>query len=159
MRVLLAYDGSPQADVARMLVAGLPWPAGTAVRLVGVVPVHVVTVLPLRLEVTEDATARHAAADPAYALAADRAREACRRLAHQTAGRFSAAGFDAHYAVRSGDPAAELLDAASELDADLIAMGTRGRTGLERVLLGSVARSVLHRATCSVLVARRSVRP
>ncbi len=150
-RVVFAEDGSEPARVAAQALA--EWPA------LGGVPVHVVTVLPLRLEITEDATTRHAAADPAYALAADRAREACRRLAHQTAGRFSAAGLDAHYAVRSGDPAAELLDAASELHADLIAMGTRGRTGLERVLLGSVARNVLHRATCSVLVARRPVRP
>ena len=150
-RLVFAEDGSEPARVAAQALS--EWPA------LGGVPVHVVTVLPLRLETTEDATVRHEVADPAHALAVDRAREHCRRLAHQTAGRLSAAGLDAHYAVRSGDPTAELLDVVSEFDADLIAMGTRGRIGLERVLLGSVARNVLHRATCSVLVARRPERP
>ncbi len=150
-RIVFAEDGSEPARVVAQALS--EWPA------LGGVPVHVVSVLPLRLEAAEDPTARHVAADPAYAVAVDRAREACQRLAHQTAARLGAAGLDAHYAVRSGDPAVEILDAASEFDADLIAMGTRGRTGLERVLLGSVARNVLHRATCSVLVARRPVRP
>ena len=39
-------------------------------------------------------------------------------------------------------------------DADLIALGTHGRTGLSRLLLGSVARNVLNHAPCSVLIAR-----
>lgn len=53
-----------------------------------------------------------------------------------------------------GDPLAEILRVAGENKADLIALGTHGRTGLTRLLLGSVAEQVLRKATCPVLVAR-----
>ena len=56
--------------------------------------------------------------------------------------------------VRSGDPAAEILDAAQERGADLIVTGSRGLAGLESLLLGSVARNVLTHAHCSVLIVR-----
>ena len=56
--------------------------------------------------------------------------------------------------VRSGDAAAQILDAASELDSDLIVTGSRGLGQLERLLLGSVARNVLVHAGCSVLIVR-----
>ncbi len=50
---------------------------------------------------------------------------------------------------------AGICDIAAEKNADLIAVGTRGRTGLERLLIGSVAERVIRHAPCSVLVARR----
>lgn len=53
-----------------------------------------------------------------------------------------------------GEPAASILAAAEELPADLLILATRGRTGLRRVLLGSVAELVVDRAPCSVLVVR-----
>ena len=59
--------------------------------------------------------------------------------------------------VRSGDPAAEILDAAQERGADLIVTGSRGLAGLESLLLGSVARNVLTHARCSVLIVRSGV--
>jgi nucleotide-binding universal stress UspA family protein len=57
-----------------------------------------------------------------------------------------------------GEPAAELLRAVDEVGADLIVMGTHGRSGLGRVLMGSVAESVLRRAPCPVLIARSAPR-
>ena len=54
--------------------------------------------------------------------------------------------------VRSGYVPQELIDAASEAKADLIVIGSRGETGMRRALLGSVARSVLYQAPCSVLI-------
>jgi nucleotide-binding universal stress UspA family protein len=51
-------------------------------------------------------------------------------------------------------PATALLRVAEETDADLVVVGTRGRTGLSRVLLGSVAEAVVRSAGCSVLVVR-----
>jgi hypothetical protein len=45
--------------------------------------------------------------------------------------------------------------AARDCRADLIVTGTHGRTGLTRLVLGSVARNVLHHADCSVLVSRQ----
>ncbi len=54
-----------------------------------------------------------------------------------------------------GDPAAEIVRFATERLTGTIVMGTRGHTGLARLLLGSVARNVLVHAPCSVLIARR----
>ncbi len=55
-----------------------------------------------------------------------------------------------------GDAATEILVAAHDFAADLIVMGSKGQTGLARFFAGSVARRVLQRATCSVLIARGS---
>jgi nucleotide-binding universal stress UspA family protein len=53
-----------------------------------------------------------------------------------------------------GDPAAEIVRYAHEAGIDLVVMGTHGRTGLERLLMGSVAEKVLREAPCSVLVVK-----
>jgi len=50
-----------------------------------------------------------------------------------------------------GDPATEILRVAREIHADLIVLGTHGRTGLARLLMGSVAEQVVRKATCPVL--------
>jgi nucleotide-binding universal stress UspA family protein len=52
----------------------------------------------------------------------------------------------ADYEVREGSPAACIIEAAKDQDADLIAMSTHGRSGLDRFVLGSVAERVLHEA-------------
>jgi nucleotide-binding universal stress UspA family protein len=61
---------------------------------------------------------------------------------------------DVVYLVRDGVASDEILDTAREVRADLIALGTHGRTGLRRLLAGSVAEDVLRRAPCPVLVLR-----
>jgi nucleotide-binding universal stress UspA family protein len=53
-----------------------------------------------------------------------------------------------------GDPATEIVRYGRDVGADLIVMGTHGRTGLERLLMGSVAEKVLRDAACSVLVVK-----
>jgi nucleotide-binding universal stress UspA family protein len=53
--------------------------------------------------------------------------------------------------LREGDPATEILRLAQEIDCDLIVMGTHGRSGLARLLMGSVAEKVLRKAHCPVL--------
>ncbi|HEU5115857.1 MAG TPA: universal stress protein [Isosphaeraceae bacterium] len=53
-----------------------------------------------------------------------------------------------------GDPADEICEAAAEVRADLIVLGCHGRAGLRRLMLGSVAESVLRRATRPVLIVR-----
>jgi nucleotide-binding universal stress UspA family protein len=53
--------------------------------------------------------------------------------------------------LAEGDPAKEIVREAQELNCDLVVLGTQGRTGLRRVLLGSVADKVLRRATCPVV--------
>ncbi len=56
--------------------------------------------------------------------------------------------------LRTGPAAQAILNTAAELPAQLIVLGTHGRTGLGRIALGSVAESVLRAAPCSVLVVR-----
>lgn len=63
-------------------------------------------------------------------------------------------GVEVEYRVAEGDTAAEIVRLARVLAADLIVMGTHGRTGLGRLLLGSVAEAVLRRAPCPVLTLR-----
>jgi len=58
----------------------------------------------------------------------------------------------------SGSPAGEILQRAEEWEADLIVVGSHGRSALGRLILGSVSQRVVTDATCSVRVARRQPR-
>jgi len=58
------------------------------------------------------------------------------------------------HVLLQGDPAQEIVHYVRDAGIDLIVMGTHGRTGLERVLMGSVAERVLRDAPCSVLVVK-----
>jgi len=53
-----------------------------------------------------------------------------------------------------GDPGTEILRAARQMGPDLIVMGTHGRTGLARILMGSVAERVVRKAPCPVLTVK-----
>jgi universal stress protein A len=53
-----------------------------------------------------------------------------------------------------GDPATAIVEAADQENADLIVIGTHGRTGLTRLLMGSVAEAVVRRAKCPVLTVK-----
>ena len=54
--------------------------------------------------------------------------------------------------VTIGDPASEIIDVAREVDADVIVIPSRGKSGLLRWVIGSVAERVVRRAQCPVLV-------
>ncbi len=56
--------------------------------------------------------------------------------------------------LRNGDPAHAIAQLASDLRANLVVVGTHGRQGLERFIMGSVAEGVVRLAPCPVLVAR-----
>lgn len=56
--------------------------------------------------------------------------------------------------LREGNPAEQIVAAATELGCDLIVLGTHGRTGLEHLVLGSVAERVTQRSPVPVLVTR-----
>lgn len=57
--------------------------------------------------------------------------------------------------IEIGPPSTIIVRTAEELGCELVVVGTTGRTGLRRMLLGSVAEAVVHRAGCSVLVVRK----
>jgi nucleotide-binding universal stress UspA family protein len=56
--------------------------------------------------------------------------------------------------VRKGQPAKIINEVADEVGADLIVLGTHGRSGLERMLLGSVSETVSRHSSCTVLLVR-----
>lgn len=56
--------------------------------------------------------------------------------------------------IRRGAPALEIVHAAEELEADMIVLGTHGRTGFKHMLFGSVAEKVIRMAPCPVLTVR-----
>lgn len=83
-------------------------------------------------------------------------REAARRRLKELKARVEAAGLTGQIHLREGLPADAIVEAARELGADLIVMGTRGRTGLAHVVLGSVAQRTVRSAPCPVLTLKAS---
>jgi nucleotide-binding universal stress UspA family protein len=63
-------------------------------------------------------------------------------------------GIDCERLLKEGDPASEILRVAKETGADLVVMGTHGRSGLKHLLMGSVAEQVTRKASCPILTLR-----
>ena len=63
----------------------------------------------------------------------------------------TAAGVSVETLVESGYPVQHILARAAALPADLVVMGTHGRGGFERLVLGSVTEKVLRKAPCPVM--------
>jgi monovalent cation/proton antiporter MnhG/PhaG subunit len=137
LRVLVAHDGSGEADVAVRLVAGLGWPRGSAFRLIAVMDGDLTPI-------TEAALAPEVVPAEPVELASMRA----------AAGLLADAGLKHDQVVRSGQPAAAIVEEAEQLGADLVVVGSRGLGRVRSLLEGSVAADVVDRAPCPVLVAR-----
>ena len=63
-------------------------------------------------------------------------------------------GFPVEYRAEIGEPVESILDAVEDTGAGLVVMGTHGRTGLKRMLMGSVAEQIVRTAPCSVLTVK-----
>jgi nucleotide-binding universal stress UspA family protein len=75
-------------------------------------------------------------------------------LADRTASILRSAGFSVTAEVLVADPRNGIIDSAERWHADLIVLGSHGRSGMERLLLGSVSEAVLHHARSSVQIVR-----
>jgi nucleotide-binding universal stress UspA family protein len=71
------------------------------------------------------------------------------------AGAARSKGISVRTLVRTGSPYQEIVNLATDERADLVAMGTHGRSGVSRLLLGSVADRVIRLAPCPVLTVRK----
>ena len=148
-RVIFATDGSVPSAAAETVLS--TWPIFERL------PIHVVSVA----DVVEPwhtgiAPTMYRQVIEAHARDLAEARAEHTRIAEETTARLRARGRQAEAAMRTGDAAAEIIAAAADVAADLVVMGSRGRTGLARVVLGSVARNVLQGSTASVLVVHES---
>jgi nucleotide-binding universal stress UspA family protein len=147
--VLLAWDGSAGARAAADLV--LKWP------IVAALPVRVTSVTDVELPWWTGFPEPGApGAIPLYLESVEQTRRTHEEIARELVAELESAGLSATVELRDGDAATEIIAAARETGAGLIVMGTHGRTGVSRLVLGSVARNVVQHAPCSVLVVRES---
>lgn len=142
MRVLIAIDDSKFSQEALTRFAGQIRPEGSEIRIL-----HVVQPI---------ATAPIPQMDAHYTPEIKEQMEKGRELVQRAASTLRGNGFKVETAVEKGDIRMRIVDTAAEWPADLIVVGSHGRTGLQRLLLGSVAEFVARHAPCSVEIVRAS---
>ena len=81
-------------------------------------------------------------------------KDAACRLVNQTVQQLLKAGFTAEPIYKIGDPAEEIMKVAAKQHTDMIVMGAKGLSAIDRILLGSVSTRVVQYANCPVLVVR-----
>lgn len=84
----------------------------------------------------------------------EQVRESASKHLAQSREKVKAGGVACEASLTDGAPAEAIAEAAKQVNADLIVMGTRGHTGLKHMLLGSVAERTLRIAPCPVLATR-----
>jgi nucleotide-binding universal stress UspA family protein len=145
--IAFADDGSRSARTAEAVFSRWPIFVGR--------PISVLTVAETAVPVASGFTpGLYDQVLASYATSVDEARREVAAESATAAQRLTEAGLDAEPVVLEGDPAAEIVRFAAERGTGTIVMGTRGHTGIARLLLGSVARNVLLHGPCSVLIVR-----
>jgi nucleotide-binding universal stress UspA family protein len=147
MKILVALDDSKCSEAATSVLTAQVKRDGTHVRLL-----HVVEPFPVAL--AEAAGSRDY---PDFVMARMEQREQAEALVKNAAHKLRSAGLDVTSAVEEGDVRSVILDEAEQWHADLIVVGSHGRKGLARFLMGSVSDAVAHHALCSVEIVR--IRP
>jgi nucleotide-binding universal stress UspA family protein len=145
MKVLLAIDESKYSDAATQALMAQFSPKETEVRIL-----HVIESLP----------AQYAGGEWGYVVDWQRLtqdqREQAEALMTAAAKTLRDAGFKLTTAIQDGNARSIIVDTAAKWPADLIVLGSHGRQGLDRFLLGSVSETVARHAPCSVLIVRLS---
>jgi nucleotide-binding universal stress UspA family protein len=140
MRILLATDGSDCSNLAAHSVADRAWPVDSVVKIIRVVEPRLLAI--------------EASLGAAYQCIEDEERKQAKAGVKETEGWMTAAGIRAVTTIASGHVRASIIDGADAWNADLVVVGSHGRRGLSRMLLGSVAETVALYAHCSVEVVR-----
>ena len=145
MKILLAIDESKSSQAAVRSVATLAWPSGTEVKVLNVVE-------PASLLLGREMSGP----DPEFETVWKALREQAKALVAKATEALRKPGLNVTPALEEGDPKSKILDLAKEWHADLIVVGSHGRKGLDRFLLGSVSDAVARHAHCSVEIVRIS---
>lgn len=148
-RVLLATDGSEYSQLAARSIADRPWPAGTEVRILSAVEL----ILPAARAFLQPPLIDSAFVEFARTEAMHRSQDAI-----ASAGKILSAAaltVSESISVLLDTPKAIILAEAAQWEADLIVLGSHGRRGMDRLLLGSVSEAAALHAQCSVEVIRK----
>jgi nucleotide-binding universal stress UspA family protein len=141
MKILLAVDESKYSQAALQSVLQKAHPEETKVRVL-----HVLEPI---LKTQPRSSHR------VYAEMMVQRRQDATEMVKRAAESLNAVGFKTcSFALGSGIPKVVILDEAKKWGADLIVLGSHGRMGLDRILLGSVSKAVARRAACSVEIVR-----
>jgi nucleotide-binding universal stress UspA family protein len=146
-RILLAHDGSAFAASAASVLCD--WP------LFGSAEIDVVSVIPAQISWAPSIVPSAAAASAE--ASGHTAQESLRRhqeVAATAVRELQRAGRVARPIVLEGHPAVAISEYAQRAGTDLVVVGTHGRTGLMRFMLGSTARTLVTHVPCSILVVR-----
>lgn len=143
MRILLAIDDSKFSEAAVETVIEQARPHGTEVRVL-----HVVEAPPLLVG------RELVGYEPALQNALEFQKKHAEALVAKTAELLRARSLKVTAALEVGDPKSKILDVAEEWHADLIVLGSHGRKGLNRFLMGGVSEAVARHACCSVEIVR-----
>jgi nucleotide-binding universal stress UspA family protein len=142
MKVLLAIDDSQFSAAATQAVLAFASPQKDTVRVLHVLD----TLADLFPEMAQYCVEIEGAKDPRLKQAENLVRSAADLL--------GAKGLDVTMAIECGEPRSKIIDVANAWGADLIVLGSHGRTGLGRFLIGSVSDAVMRHACCSVEIVR-----
>lgn len=143
MKILVAIDDSKYSEAAINGVANYFKPQNAEVRILNVVTPVVLSALPQMSR--------------GYAPELEDQAKQARVLVDKYAQQLRADGYKVDSTIETGDVRESIIDSAARWNADLILLGSHGHKGMGRLLLGSVAESVVRHANCSVLVARLPV--
>ncbi|MBZ5698828.1 MAG: universal stress protein [Acidobacteriia bacterium] len=136
MRILLAIDDSKFSEAAAQAVIAQHRPEGTQVKILNVVD------LAIPIPTSDAAGFREESLKHGQEVV-QRAEQMLNR-----------AGYTVQTAVEEGYPKSKIIDQATQWNADLIVVGSHGRKGIDRFLVGSVAEGVARHAPCSVEIVR-----
>jgi len=140
LKIVLATDGSHDAAASCQVLQSLSFSSDSAIRVLSVVdgsrvpPTQVLGKLP---ELTHDHRC-----------------EAAEEFLRSAQASLSGAEVPVTARIRTGDPATEILREAEAFGAELVVVGAKGESGMRGFSVGTVARALVERCPCSVLVAR-----
>ena len=141
MNVLVGLDDSPCSETVLSHIEKAEWPKGTRfLVLSAVAPIFV--------------GPGEATAADAIGRLLEEQEKYHQEIAQRGTDRLKKAGLTAAARMVVGDPRSALLDTARAEHTDLIVVGSHGRRGIQKLLIGSVASHVVTHAPCSVLVIR-----